>query len=371
MGAICNRRKLHCHQGSNVFENTLAMDKQKQGQYYLNNIKKYLKNTSDNEVGSGIGLKFCAMGYFVERGLFKRNIQLIQDISLEKSLEKVNSLRIPSCGLTVRLSRGEELGLPRGFFEDRSSLLDFITKHYSKDAGFIIYDYIQVEFSYEIVIDRESWFAEAVPGLWESDNLISPDRLHSRNGVCRAAISRKWRSGVVCRPSGKYRKEYSPVSHQKIRFLCNKLEGIVSLIRDDLYNFLPLNVHFVEDELGDLNFINLRRSRLLSESGSFESKTYFQAKSVLDIDRWNGVEALVLDVPTDRGEEKSLVGKVISRSIRPFPIIYLSFGLLSHPAIVLRELGFTVRRTPDSLMENNLYEEFYFKVHHKNRRKDP
>lgn len=316
-----------------------------------------------------LGLKACAMVYFKSQGLFKPRLQIYEPQPTGHLTELIIKSDIISSGMTVRYSYKNKLGLPRAFFQSTKALIEFIHKTHEPQWTTIIHEYFSIDRSYEINLERRGWSIESVPGIWESNNIQQPDEMHCKNGTCHARIFSKERVGLSISPSGSYKTEAKPLTRNKTILVANKLTPIISTLRSDLLDALPINIHFIETNTHDWNFLNIRSGYSSEEQtatiGRNKPSNCYIAKSIQDLSLWNGKTPLVLSFPIERGKEYDVISIAKQLPTHHSKTVYVEFGLLSHPAIILRELGFNVlpSRSLYSPFDQNNYETFKFELH--------
>ena len=98
-------------------------------------------------------------------------------------------------------------------------------------------------------------------------------------------------------------------------------------------------MHFVEDEKGIYYFLNYRKVPEISECVMSE-KELTVINSLDDFSKWKG-EDILLKIDLKRGQE-ILLKQVVPLLRESGTKVYVEFGLLSHPAILLREFGIEV-----------------------------
>jgi hypothetical protein len=118
-----------------------------------------------------------------------------------------------------------------------------------------------------------------------------------------------------------------------------------------LGNALPLNIHFVEDEEERWQFLNVRRTQPLSTT-FLDRGSFHVVATAKDAEAWDGLRPILITTRVERGQESNIVE--IARSLpREVRQVYVAFGVMSHPAIVLREQGIT---TIPAYLSHDLFE---------------
>ncbi|HEY6315767.1 MAG TPA: PEP/pyruvate-binding domain-containing protein [Streptosporangiaceae bacterium] len=289
-----------------------------------------------------IGLKGAAMEFFHQNGLFTKPVLFIHPgTDSEEARDAILATDFGSGGITVRYSYRNAVGLPRFFVSDRNQAAkEFLHKWHPEWFG-IIHGYITVRESFELYVADDHFVLEHVPGLWESDSTLVPDVIVSRDGVIHALRYVGTRSAKFEEPQAVYFEDYAPITMDDIAgwtACATRAQEVISKLGS---RNLPLICHFVQDEDGSFSFLNLRRTVVASSKYAAKG-TFHVVSSVSDMDSWNGISRILLRLSVERGSEESL-SKLAMRLPRREGLVYIDFGLLSHPAIVLREFGVQLR----------------------------
>jgi hypothetical protein len=290
-----------------------------------------------------IGLKAAAMKFFEDLGWFTKTVVVVEPGTPYEALERnINSTPFGDKGLTVRFSFAREIGLPRFFATTKEEALDFIRKNRNSDWAVIVHDYIDVQASFEIFVDMNRVVLEHVPGIWESNTSLSPDVLIGETNKWEALRVFAPRMACIVSPQGEYRIEVEPINTKRIKYWARKLRIISMVIRSRLSESLPLICHCVSDNGDDWQFINIRKSSNVRQ-GSLDKRSFHIVSRLEDLRTWDGRTSILLRIQVDRGAEETLA-KLAPHLPENNELIFIDFGVLSHPAIMLRELG--VNPTP-------------------------
>jgi len=295
-----------------------------------------LSSTPLGGLATQIGVKAAAMTYYQSQGLFPKKLLIEPPAPSGPSLRSSIHSLSEGKGLTVRFSKGQELGLPRAFVDDESTVVRLLDVGREKSWTTIIHPYIDVKYSYELLLDRNAILIELVPGIWESDNILDPDAILLYGPNARSWKYRKSRVAKFAGPKGYYNEPIESLTWNKLEEVVSRASDIASNLRSDLMAALPVNIHFVEDSVGDWHFLNLRKGFSI-ESLILRFLSPHIVSSVSDMERWNGLSPILLRFATDRGAENRIVE--IAKRIPSGSSVLVDFGVLSHPAMILRELG--------------------------------
>jgi predicted phosphodiesterase len=324
---LASRSPLSSIIGHNKHENTLE-----------NRVLKKPLFTEEAE----IGLKAAAMKYFVENGLFTPATLFIQPYEPVKRVrEQVLEMNFGNRGITVRFSHSTDIGLPREFMKSNADALDWYFANRKPEWMGILYGYMDVRHSFELYLDNAWWVVEHVPGIWESNSKLEPDVIISTVEEDLYLRSTATVEAFYKDPSGTHHDETSPCVAQSLFHWQSKLSPIIERLRERFKDALPINFHFVEDDNSNWHFLNIRDVGQLSKTFEYREnrRGYYHVVSTKnDLSRWDGRKPILLQLTTARGAERDL-HQLLEHLPKNQDQIYISFGLLSHPAIVLREYG--------------------------------
>ncbi len=307
-----------------------------------------------------LGFKAAAMKYFQDSGLFTLPCVIIEPKCNDSDIRaRLAATKFGSGHCTVRYSHGREIGLPRKFVES-DDLYNSILMDRRIGWSTIVHAYIDVRRSFEILLDEASILLEHIPGMWESDNCQAPDVLSINE---RAVKAWRWtapRLAKMADSAGCDRFEAPVISRAEMETWAARLLSFAKRLRNDFESDLPLNLHFVEDARGEWHFLNIRTGFMYEKSGH-NGQTLHCVRNKQDLKRWDGKKALLLRVTSKRGSEREML-PLIEALQNITAEIYVDFGILSHPAMLLREYGINVRPRYLSAQQAQGYDIFDFDV---------
>ena len=288
------------------------------------------------------GIKGAAMKYFHAAGLFDLPICVFPASSEVSTIADDVAIDLPeSSGYTVRFSRNTEIGLPRCFKPDLDSAINWIAASRKPGWATIVHPHIDVRRSFEILLSGDSVLMEHIPGMWESDNILDPDVLIMDDGHVRAWRCTQPRPARFANTDSWHEETIQPIPSSLMRQWAERLAAILGMLRRDFKASLPLNFHFVEDSGGQWHFLNVRRGFALDMPAVAQRPPHV-VREAADLDKWDRHSPILLQFTTARGAEThvlSIAERLPNR--HGFPLL-IDFGLLSHPAMILRELGFSL-----------------------------
>lgn len=295
------------------------------------------------------GLKYQAMNFFVRHNLFQRKAFLFPKETFIGDIKKTLLEQAEDAPLTIRFSNRCDIGLPRFFAASPRDAITEICKMKRDEWSVIAYNALEVNDSFELYLDKEKVILEHVPGIWESDSKLMADTVLLTKNNISFWLSNEMRIAKYEDFSGVCMKKVEPVSLMNAYRCISALFPVIEKLRGLLEKDLPLNFHFISDS-ERIYFLNCRLSPQINWRVE-DSCTLYRISKIADCAEWNGKEPILFEPQLCRGEEKSLV-KFIPFLKRVEMPIYVNFGILSHPAIMLREFGINV---VPRLLHHNYY----------------
>lgn len=310
-----------------------------------------VKNISANifNADASQGLKYQAMQFFMDNHLFQRKTFLFPKETSTQKIQETLLNQADNAPLTVRFSKQNDIGLPRIFATSPNEAVDQICKIKHAEWSVIAYQSINVEESFELYLDKEKIILEHVPGIWESDSILMADIALLTEKNSNLWLVNEFRTAKYEDCTGVRMKRVEPMSLETACNYVGKIFSQVKNLRQILDQKLPLNFHFVSD--GSCTyFLNCRLSSRINWT-DYSDNALYTIHNMSDCAGWDGKKAILFSPQICRGEEHSLAEFVpfLKRSNVP---IYIDFGILSHPAIMLREFGIHVQ---PRLLQHNHY----------------
>jgi len=131
-----------------------------------------------------------------------------------------------------------------------------------------------------------------------------------------------------------------PYSFLEMKNVAQKIAPYIAQLRDEWWDGKEINFHFVTDEQDKVYFLNRRESHKITMSADRKGHVKI-INTIEDLRQWNGEGDLLLKLNMKRGEEE-LLREYIPHLKKAEGKVFVEFGILSHPAILLRELGVNV-----------------------------
>lgn len=335
--SMLNSNSVHLEIG---FTNTQAFV------FQVNNLPNQSVNNFLNNRHLDIFLtKSESMRWFYKVGLFKEKLKIYlfqtKEVLYKNILDDFDFEKT----ITLRLSYKNMVNLPRYFFRTKNELkqvLEQINIPKSERWEIIVHEYLNVRRSFELLLNKDYLLLEHIPGMWESDNILNPDVIYSDNKNVKTWVWGEERENLKFADSPENYNYYQKITiDDTLVDWQTKLNCVVCILREKFKSDLPLNFHFVEDDTQDWSFLNIRKGFDILQVKTVQIESHV-ISSISDVVNWDGVKPLHLKISSQRKNEEELLDIIqkLPRNIDDDVII--DFGLLSHPAILLREFGYNV-----------------------------
>lgn len=311
----------------------------------INNLKGQSIDNNFIKGSKSVNLpsKAESMAWFHESGLFKEKLK-VYDFSDVESLYKgiIRDFDFDK-KITVRFSYKNDINLPRGFFVSSHDLKNWLKKiNIATDWKVIVHEYLCVRRSFELLLEDNKFLLEHIPGMWESDNTMNPDVIYSDEDILKTWVWNKERDNIKFVDEISNTEEYRNVlGNDTLLEWQLKLSSIIPILKEKFKNELPLNFHFVENENKEWSFLNIRQGFIVNSTGVTQMQSHV-ITSISDIDNWDKKSPLQLQVVSKREDEQELIDIINKLPKVQNKNIIIEFGLLSHPAMILREFGYNL-----------------------------
>ena len=291
------------------------------------------------------GTKFAVQKLFYKLGMCGIDTRLFEpESSIDEIERNIGEMEATDRGFTVRFSYKNALNLPRGFFKTPQECIDFIKKE-RKDYAVIVQEYTRLVNSFELYDDGNVSYLQALAGIWEVDATEAPDIVQEKDGELTIWRFRQPREAKLINDENKFYKEQKdPFTFAQLKEFYKKLEPYKDRLEVVRKNFNPLFCHFYEDDQGRFCFINLRNvGGVPINEGS--PSAFHVVKGISDIETWDGNLPILFDVQTERDDDTPLIETIKALHNKEIKSVFVNYGILSHPAILLREAGVQVQQS--------------------------
>ncbi|HEY6315769.1 MAG TPA: PEP/pyruvate-binding domain-containing protein [Streptosporangiaceae bacterium] len=302
------------------------------------------------------GMKAAAAEYFGRSGWGASNAIVVPPHTDYSEVSSILAARKDSTmGTVVRFSFEAHVGVAKRFVPPGADVVEAFFETRRNDAWVgIVSDYVYVESSFEAYVSDNTLLVEHVPGNWEPDNQLPPDVFLWTKSKFEFLKVPFYRDAAVEIPSdrnepGVLRRKATPVSDDIAQDWVERMVEYFSLIRADLASDLPVSVHFVMDADANWYFLNIRPTthldversiRLLGDD--FKVNRFFLIVHPGDVDHWDSQSRILLNSAADKENDTRMAAVAASLRNAGIQEVFCTFGVLSHPAILLREFGLKV-----------------------------
>lgn len=313
----------------------------KNNQIVIFQIRPFLHRANDSKsaISSDRGFKADAMAKFKDLELFTKNLIIIDKGENLKNIEQILDNAPFEKEITIRYSCKNEIGLPRYFASNKREALKFLKDTYHNDWTIILHESVDVMHSFELYLDDEKAILEHMPGMWESDNKNSTDIWIIENSHVISYFVDSFRTAKYENKNGEYYKIFKPFKTSEIERIGKRILDYINILKENWQTKDGINFHFVLDEKGEIYFLNQRETtKLINCYEMLESP--IEVKTYNDLLTCSG-NNILLKIDLKRGEEillKDFIPLLKEKKVK----VFVEFGILSHPAILLREMGIDV-----------------------------
>ncbi len=293
-----------------------------------------------------IGIKAYTLKLLKEKGIFKENLYISPSLpSKEKFIKDLeNSGFEDGDELSCRFSHPTKtIHLPRTIANSFDKAYEFYLKNIRKDLTILIHNLMHAKYAGTISKIKEGLLLEFIEGDWNADYSLNMDSAIFGEGESIWYLYQKERKvPYVVEGCVKYKTIY-PVKDDLAKKIFRNFLPKINIVRgilSDSYNSLELLI----DEDGSFYPLKLLNIEHLSKNVVFEKvEDFYEIKTPYDLKKWDKRTKLLISIPANFDKADALI-KVISKVKKYTDSVYISYGILSHPAILMREAGLKVER---------------------------
>lgn len=294
---------------------------------------------------NNFGTKFAVQKLFYDLGMCEEKTALLAPNTLKKRLTRIlEQFDVAQKGVTIRFSHKKKLNLPRKFFNNREKCIEFI-QSVRKNYSIIIQEYRKLINSFELYYDDKLLYLQVIPGRWEISTSEPPDIVRVDGKEMTVWRYAKPRIAKFSSKDGTtYEEEVKPFGFKQLLVFYDRLMGYRDRLELLKQVYEPLFCHFYESDINAFSFLNMRNF------GNFpinqDSPDYFHIiNSREDIDKWDKLKPILFNVRGERENDVPLVITIKYLADKDVEKVYVNYGILSHPAILLREVGIRVEQS--------------------------
>ncbi len=306
----------------------------------MNNFRKPLKIDE-------IGIKAYSLEILKDQGLFDEKLYISADKLSKKEL--VHNLQKAGFQdgekMFVRFSSPDtSIKLPKKGCNGFDTLYRFVNEQTKKDLVLIVHSFILGKYGGTITRVGDELVMEFIKGGWNADYSINVDTVTFKDGLSKWYVYQGHRTVPYVVNGQVIQKRIGPLERKTIQKIFSSVSpqiGKITKLLDNEFNSLE----FLIDSNYCLKPIELQNIATVDHQLKINKcpDKVFELKTPHDLKRWDRTTDLLISIPADmdRADELLLVIKEIKNFVSH---VYINYGILSHPAILLREEGIKVER---------------------------
>lgn len=299
-----------------------------------------------NEEVKKIGVKAFSLKFLKEKGLFTGNLYISTTLPSKeqfiKDLEKEGFRNVDE--LSCRFSNpSRAIHFPRMACKSFDEAYNFYKTNFKKGETIIIHNLLHAKYDGTISLLDQELVMEFIEGDWNAGYSLNADTATFRDGVSTWYLYKGKRTVPYVDGTVIKIKEIMPISESTVKnffenlvprlpFLTDLLSGefnSMGVLIDEEGKFQPFKLHNINEAS--------------SKAPTIIRDDIFELKSPHDLKRWNRKTKLLISIPANIDRADVLM-QMISEIKKYTESVYVGYGELSHPAILLREAGLKVER---------------------------
>lgn len=299
----------------------------------------------DSEIKE-IGIKAYSLKLLKEKHIFDEKLYISPDLP-PKELFYASLIKEgfkDGDELSCRTSHPlKEVHLPRTIANSFDEAYEFYTKNLRRDFSIVLHTLMHAKYAGTITKADNELVFEFVEGDWNADYSLNMDTAIFNNvGSTWYLYQGKRKVPYVVGSEVKY-KEIDPVKDDLAKKIFDNLLSKLPVIKDILSgNFNSLELLIDDDgKFQALKLLNIESVSKKKPSQVLDE--VFELKTQHDLVHWDKKTKLLISIPANIDRADALMN-VITEVKKYTDDVYISYGILSHPAILLREAGFKVER---------------------------
>lgn len=299
-----------------------------------------------NEEIKKIGVKAHTLKLLKEKGIFKENLFISENLPSKKDFIKGLEASGFKDGdeLSCRFSHPvRNIYLQRIIANSFDEAYSFYRKTKKKNYTILIHNLMHAKYAGTITQVNDGLVLEFVEGDWNADYSLNMDTAIFTDSESTWYLYQKERKAPYV-DGGKVKyKMIDPVGDVLAKKIFRNFLPKISIIKEILtekFNSLELLI----DEGGMFYPLKLLNIKSLPHSTQLDVlDDVFEIKTPHDLERWDKKSKLLISIPANIDKADELMS-VISEVKKYTNEVFISYGILSHPAILLREAGLKVER---------------------------
>lgn len=292
-----------------------------------------------------IGTKAASLLYLSKLNLSPSPLLILDKIPPENGF--VNILKEAGFSerqrIGVRFSYASLMELPRskgliGF----DNIYEFIQKYSRSEAVTIIHPFVDASYvgTFHFEADGSLLFNLVKSEIWEPSVANNCDifLINEKNKVLRY---KKDRFIYIPSDGGIRKEKIEPLSREEIDYLLGIFEKYKIRLKD-LRKLKDLITEFIITLSGKIVCMEMESTSRGVDYSAIIEDHFFPIKSYDDIKKWDKKTDLLLTLTVYRKDKDKFL-KLIDEIKKYKNEVYVEYGLLSHPAILLREAGLATK----------------------------
>lgn len=273
-----------------------------------------------------------------KKGLFGQNLFVLENLPEKKEFFKkmIEEGFEEGQDIAVRFSSPQKtINLPRSIILNSfESVYTFITKSCIASLFPIVHNFVTPEFEGSLIKHKDKIYVNFTNGTWEQQSSKNCDTL-----VIEGKKTKVWF----------YPNEKDCLFVAKDKLINKKVKNSKKEIVDVSQTILKKikSLQFEENILYEF-ILTFKKDFVIMEYKNWENfsepsfldseKNLFVVEKIQDLEKWDGIQNIFLDLFITRENDRDLFKAIeLIKPIKNF--VYASYGICSHPAIILREFG--------------------------------
>ncbi|MFA7244536.1 MAG: hypothetical protein WC080_04610 [Patescibacteria group bacterium] len=286
-----------------------------------------------------LGQKAESLTELKKKGLFKQNLLILRNLPPKDKLfaELLDAGFTNGDRMGVRFSSANRtINLPRSvIIKSFEEIYQFISEKITPKLVAIVQGFVTAKYSGTFVKNSGIYYMSIINGVWESESAKSCDNVIISGSKAKMQISVAPKTCLFENGSVLEKRIVRNNPEDLIADIKNLWQKIKKFDWDDdiLYEF------FIMPD-GNFTIMEFKKTCHFSNF-NFDSDKHnlFEVESFADLRSWNGKQDILLLTTLARGDDETEFFRIINKIKEHKNLVYVKYGICSHPAIILREQG--------------------------------
>ncbi len=293
-----------------------------------------------------IGIKAYSLKILKERHIFEENLYISSDLTSKEEFVKALEREGFRDGdeLSCRFSNPTRtVHFPRKTCSSFAEAYAFFKASYKKGDTVIVHNLMHAKYDGTITLMNDEIVMEFIEGDWNAGYSLNADTVVFKDGISTWYLYQRVRKVPYVVGAEIKFKEIDPITNATAEKISKNIASKLTFLKDLLSGDFNSLATLIDDDgrLQPLKLHNIKPESI--KPSQFAEKSVFELKTPLDLRRWDKKTKLLISIPANIDRADALMG-VISEIKKYTDDVYISYGILSHPAILMREAGFSVER---------------------------